>query len=205
MESATSPQKRERGCILSIERLLTFTRDMTALLETGPGEQQILDAGSRLLSALVAADDWLPDHFARPHAKYYQQYLLYADPLDRLSIVSFVWGPGQKTPVHDHTTWGIVGLLRGREREIAYSRQADGSYRATAEGVLLPGQTSCVSPAIGDVHQVFNDLSDQTSISIHVYGANIGRVQRHVFDPASGAEKSFVSGYASSFVPNLWS
>jgi predicted metal-dependent enzyme (double-stranded beta helix superfamily) len=187
-----------------MERLLTFTRDMTALLESGPGEARLLDDGSRLLSALVATDDWLPDHFARPHPEYYQQYLLYADPLDRLSIVSFVWGPGQKTPVHDHLTWGIVGLLRGREREVTYSRQADGSYCATAEAVLMPGQTSCVSPAIGDVHQVSNDLSDQTSISIHVYGANIGRVKRHVFDPVSGAEKSFVSGYASSFVPNLW-
>lgn len=187
-----------------MERLLTFTQDITALLESRPDEERILHDGSRLLSDLVASDDWLPDHFARPHPEYYQQYLLYADPLDRLSIVSFVWGPGQKTPVHDHLSWGIVGLLRGREREIAYSRQADGSYSATAEGVLVPGQTSCVSPAIGDVHEAANDLSGQTSISIHVYGANIGRVQRHVFDPASGAEKSFVSGYASSFVPNLW-
>ena len=64
---------------------------------------------------------------------------------------------------------------------------------------------TAVSPSIGDVHEVANDLSDQTSISIHVYGRNIGRVQRHVFDPATGAAKSFVSGYASRVVPNLWS
>jgi predicted metal-dependent enzyme (double-stranded beta helix superfamily) len=51
---------------------------------------------------------------------------------------------------------------------------------------------------------VANDLNDQVSISIHVYGANIGRVNRHVFDPATGAEKSFVSGYANNTVPNLW-
>jgi 3-mercaptopropionate dioxygenase len=204
MELEYSPLKRERGCIVSIERLLTFTRDMTALLETRPSEEQILHDGSRLLATLVAADDWLPEFCAQPHPQYYQQYLLYADPLDRLSIVSFVWGPRQKTPVHDHLTWGIVGLLRGREREIAYSRQADGSYRATGDGVLLPGQTSAVSPSIGDIHEVANDLDDQPSISIHVYGANIGRVKRHVFDPASGAEKSFVSGYASKLVPNLW-
>ena len=177
---------------------------MTVLLESGPGEEQILHDGGKLLATLVATDDWLPGYCAQPHPSHYQQYLLYADPLDRLSIVSFVWGPAQKTPIHDHLTWGIVGLLRGREREITYSRQTDGSYGATGEGVLLPGQTSCVSPAIGDIHEVANDLVDQPSISIHVYGANIGRVKRHVFDPVSGAGKSFVSGYASKHLPNLW-
>jgi predicted metal-dependent enzyme (double-stranded beta helix superfamily) len=69
----------------------------------------------------------------------------------------------------------------------------------------LPGQTSGVSPDIGDVHEVANDLADQVSISIHVYGRNIGRVRRHVFDPLSDAAKEFVSGYASAVVPNLWS
>ena len=190
---------------MSNEKLLAFTRNFTHLLETHPSEEQILSDGSRLLATLVASDDWLPEVFAQPHPKYYQQYLLYADPLDRLSIVSFVWGPGQKTPVHDHLTWGIVGMLRGRERTTTYEKQADGSYKATSESVLLPGQTLAVSPNIGDVHEVANDLSDETSISIHVYGANIGRVQRHVFDAKTGAEKSFVSGYASDRVPNLWS
>ena len=126
-------------------------------------------------------------------------------PLDRLSLVSFVWGPGQKTPVHDHLTWGLVGSLRGRERETTYALQSDGSYKPSGRGILTPGQTTAVSPTLGDVHEVANDLDDRTSISIHVYGRNIGRVSRHVFDPATGAAKTFVSGYASAVVPNLWS
>jgi predicted metal-dependent enzyme (double-stranded beta helix superfamily) len=190
---------------MSTEKLLTFVRAITQLLDTKPSEEIILTQGQQLLATLVAKDDWLPELFSRPHPQYYQQYLLYADPLDRLSIVSFVWGPGQKTPVHDHLTWGLVGGLRGRERETTYKKQADGSFKATGSGILLPGQTTTVSPRIGDVHEVANDLSDQPSISIHVYGRNIGRVQRHVFDAATGAEKSFVSGYASDVVPNLWS
>jgi predicted metal-dependent enzyme (double-stranded beta helix superfamily) len=190
---------------MSNQKLLEFVQRITALLETSPNEENILTHGQKLLAQLVAVDDWLPDQFAKPHPQYYQQYLLYADPLDRLSIVSFVWGPGQKTPVHDHLTWGLVGALRGRERETAYEKQPDGSYKAAGTSLLLPGQTTAVSPSIGDVHEVANDLADQPSISIHVYGRNIGQVNRHVFDPATGAEKSFVSGYASDVVPNLWS
>ena len=190
---------------MSQTKLLAFVQGITALLETNPNEEIILTHGQKLLAQLVATDDWLPEQFAKPHPQYYQQYLLYADPLDRLSIVSFVWGPGQKTPVHDHLTWGLVGCLCGREREIAYEKQPDGCYKATCTSLLLPGQTAAVSPTIGDVHEVANDLADQPSISIHVYGRNIGRVHRHVFDPVTGAEKSFVSGYASDVVPNLWS
>jgi predicted metal-dependent enzyme (double-stranded beta helix superfamily) len=189
---------------MSTQKLLDFVQGITRLIESGPPEDTIIGAGRDLLATLVSTDDWLPEQFARPHPQYYQQYLLYADPLDRLSIVSFVWGPGQKTPVHDHLTWGLVGSLRGRERETTYARQADGTYLATGTALLRAGETTAVSPAIGDVHEVANDLADQVSISIHVYGRNIGRVNRHVFDAATGRAKDFVSGYASTVVPNLW-
>ncbi len=189
---------------MSSEKLLTFVQDMTRLLDTKPSEERILTDGRALVARLVESDEWLPDAFAKPHPDHYQQYLLYADPLDRLSVVSFVWGPGQKTPLHDHLTWGLVGGLRGRERETTYARRPDGGYAQTGSGVLDAGETTVVSPAIGDVHEVANDLDDRASISIHVYGANIGRVKRHVFDKATGAAKTFVSGYASDVVPNLW-
>jgi len=69
---------------------------------------------------------------------------------------------------------------------------------------LLPGQVDRVSPTVGDIHEVSNALADKPSISIHVYGANIGAVKRHVFDPATGADKPFVSGYSSPLMPNFW-
>ena len=66
------------------------------------------------------------------------------------------------------------------------------------------GAIEIVSPTRGDIHEVANALPDRASISIHVYGANIGAVRRHVFDPDTGASKSFISGYSSQAVPNLW-
>jgi predicted metal-dependent enzyme (double-stranded beta helix superfamily) len=185
-------------------KLLTFVKELAALLETKPGEELIFSKGKNLLENLIAVDDWLPEEFCKPHPQYYQQYLLYADPLDRFSVVSFVWGPGQKTPVHNHTVWGMVGQLRGQERSANYHQQADGSYKADEFSLCKSGQVATVSPNTHDIHVVENALSDQTSISIHVYGGNIGRIQRAVFDPTTGAEKLFVSGYANSVTPNLW-
>jgi predicted metal-dependent enzyme (double-stranded beta helix superfamily) len=185
-------------------KLLTFVKELSLLLEQKPSEEIIFTKGKGLLETLIAVDDWLPDEFTKPHPQYYQQYLLYADPLDRFSIVSFVWGPGQKTPIHNHTVWGMVGQLRGEEKGTPYYRQAEGGFKIGEASICTPGHVDTVSPNTHDIHVVENNLSDQTSISIHVYGGNIGRIQRSVFDPITGAEKSFISGYANTIVPNLW-
>jgi predicted metal-dependent enzyme (double-stranded beta helix superfamily) len=50
---------------------------------------------------------------------------------------------------------------------------------------------------------VTNALRDRASVSIHVYGANIGAVERSTFD-AEGTPKRFVSGYSNTWTPNLW-
>ena len=69
---------------------------------------------------------------------------------------------------------------------------------------LRPGEVVKVSADTYDIHVVENAIPDRASISIHVYGGNIGAVARSVFDPATGAEKRFISGYTNSAVPNLW-
>lgn len=187
-------------------RFRSFLADMTRLVENAAGDEaKLLDQGSRLLGTLVSTDDWLPEAATKPHPEYYQQHLLYCDPLERFSVVSFVWGPGQTTPVHDHTVWGMVGMLRGAELCKAYAVPTAGKPMQAGETkTLKPGEVEKLSPRIGDVHQVSNALTDQVSISIHVYGANIGAVKRHVFDPATGKAKDFVSGYSSPQVPNFW-
>ena len=69
---------------------------------------------------------------------------------------------------------------------------------------LEPGDIDRVSPRIGDIHQVRNAFDDRVSISIHLYGGNIGRIERHAFSPDTGIAKPFVSGYSNTLVPNLW-
>src|SRR4051794_8765541 len=54
------------------------------------------------------------------------------DPFERFSVVSFVWGPGQKTPIHDHSVWGLVGVMRGAERARAF-RMRDRAPHAYGE------------------------------------------------------------------------
>jgi predicted metal-dependent enzyme (double-stranded beta helix superfamily) len=189
-----------------IRRLRSFVQDMTRAVEQfGQDEPAMLREGKRLLAGLIAHDDWLPREFAEAHPEGYRQYLLYCDPLERFSVVSFVWGPGHITPVHDHTVWGLVGVLRGAEKCEEYERAGDDRpMRKTGEHTVEPGGIDAVSPTVGDIHTVSNALADRASVSIHVYGANIGAVKRHVYVRETGAIEPFVSGYTNSVIPNLW-
>jgi predicted metal-dependent enzyme (double-stranded beta helix superfamily) len=184
----------------NLSRLRDFVRGMTHLVERhGADEPRMLDEGEKLLQGLIRHDDWLPAEFAAPSPESYRQYLLYCDPLERFSVVSFVWMPGHRTPIHNHTVWGLVGVMRGEELCEEFSP----SIRKTNAHPVKAGTVDRVSPTIGDIHVVSN-AGAQTAVSIHVYGANIGAIRRHVYDPASGQAKEFVSGYHNRALPNFW-
>lgn len=187
----------------SKDRLKDFIIAMRKLVDEADGDEAIiLRQGKDQLAELVRHDDWLPQAFAKADSECYQQNLLYCDPLERFCVVSFVWGPGQETPIHDHTTWGLVGMLRGAELSQSYQLVDDKPVAGETER-LEPGEVVMVSPTVGDIHRVQNAFDDRPSISIHVYGGNIGAIERNVFPPDGGV-KRFISGYANAELPNFW-
>jgi len=43
----------------------------------------------------------------------YRDHLLRAETDGSFSIIAVVWIPGQVTPVHDHITWCVSGVIQG--------------------------------------------------------------------------------------------
>ncbi len=187
----------------NLARLRAFVSAMGEVVDSRGSEADILSAGKALLTYLIATDDWLPEDYAQPGREYYRQYLLHCDSRERFSVVSFVWGPDQATPIHDHTVWGLVGVLRGAERVESFRRGATGELVCAGPAeIVRAGQVDAVSPRIGDIHRVSN-ADAGVSVSIHVYGGNIGAVSRATYSP-EGAAKPFISGYANPTLPNIW-
>ncbi|WP_340268737.1 cysteine dioxygenase family protein [Sphingobium mellinum] len=188
----------------NIARLRTFVTELADLMDIHQDEPALLAAAAPLLGQLVAHDDWLPAQFSAPGSRDYQQYLLHCDSRQRFSIVSFVWAPGQSTPIHNHQTWGLIGMLRGCEVNQSYVIDEAGIPRPKgAPERLTPGNVEMLSPTTGDIHKVWNYYEDRPSVSVHVYGANIGAVKRLSYD-AEGGSKTFISGYSNATLPNLW-
>ena len=148
--------------------LASFASDAERLLDDP-------DAIGMRLGALLARDGWLaPEHRAASHDGY-RQHLLHVSPCRRLSIVALVWLPGQRTPIHDHVSWCVVGVYEGRERETRYRAvEVDGERRLEPVGSIEanPGHVEVIVPSVEDIHSV-TAVADGPTISIHVYGADI--------------------------------
>lgn len=181
-----------------------FVRSLTELADMALDERAMLEAAQPLMADLLVRDTWLPDEFSAADSTRYRQYLLHCDAKERFSIVSFVWGPGQETPIHDHTVWGLLGVLRGCEVAQRYVQGDGGMHPTGALEYMESGALDMVSPTIGDIHRVRNGLKNRPSVSIHLYGGNIGTIDRHAFSE-DGTVKNFRSGYSLPSMPNIWS
>jgi predicted metal-dependent enzyme (double-stranded beta helix superfamily) len=100
----------------------------------------------------------------------YTGHTLHVEPDGSFSIVGLVWRPGQLTRIHDHITWCVFGVIQGVEHEELF----DADLNAVGSSDNHVGDVSGFAPP-GDIHRVHN-TSEETAISIHVYGTDVTRV-----------------------------
>lgn len=119
------------------------------------------------LGEAVASTDWLKPEQLRVDPAQYARHLLYADPLDRYTVVSLVWGNGQQSPIHGHHTWCGVAVYRGEISETFYN--ADNGRPAPLRTVRRKAGTLSFDEGDAGVHRIANPDGD-VAVSIHVYG-----------------------------------
>ena len=136
---------------------------------------QLASSVARSLADLIHEPNWLCEEHCQPGGQHYRQHLLHVAPDGGFSVVALVWTPGQRTPIHDHVAWCVVGVYEGEETETRYQLYGDAGHPFLVEtGVHTgrPGDTTALVPPDENIHEVRND-SSRAAISIHVYGANI--------------------------------
>jgi predicted metal-dependent enzyme (double-stranded beta helix superfamily) len=149
----------------------SFVRDAERLIDD---PHAIADRLKRLL----AADGWLAPEHQLPGRDTYRQHLLHVSRCRRLSVVALVWLPGQRTPIHDHVSWCVVGVYRGVESETHYRLvKRDGPPCLVPVGAFEApaGYVEALVPPAENIHSVAA-VGGQKTISIHVYGADIERL-----------------------------
>jgi 3-mercaptopropionate dioxygenase len=101
-------------------------------------------------------------------------HLLHAEPDGSFSVVALVWRPGQATPIHDHITWCVFGVIQGTEHETRYLLREDGWLEEAGTSANVVGEVASLTPP-GDIHRVHNGGAT-TAISLHIYGTDVNRV-----------------------------
>ena len=94
------------------------------------------------------------------------------------------------TPVHNHNSWGVLCVIRGRDRHILWARQDDGSF--AGQGQLRITQIRELGP--GDIAwfpEVPDDIHSQQGIGeaaweLAYFGRDPNARPRLYFDPDTG-------------------
>ncbi len=169
------------------DSLGAFATDVEALRLAHDGDRPLAEAVAARLKRLLADPDWLPAHHRMPADDGYCPHVVHVAPDGGWSLVSLVWKPGQRTPIHDHVSWCVVGVYQGEEEETRYRLYARGGERFLVEAGrhrARAGTTVALVPPDEDIHAVAN-VGDGIAISLHVYGADIAKLGssiNHRFD-----------------------
>ncbi|TCP47826.1 putative metal-dependent enzyme (double-stranded beta helix superfamily) [Tamaricihabitans halophyticus] len=182
----------------SVAEVHDFALTVRALVDHYPNERDVTASIADTLAELLADKAFtLPASHITAHPDHYVMYPLYVAPDGAFSIASAVWNVGQRTPVHGHETWGVVGIYSGVEREVRYAKPADGVVpERLGEHDWSPGEVTVCCTTDDDVHAV-SCAGDLPCVGIHVYGANIGELRRRSYDADTGDVAWFVSPWAT--------
>jgi len=118
----------------------------------------------------------LPQHY-RSDPGGYTRNLIYEAPDETLSLYSIVWLPGQWTPVHDHGSWGVVGVVEGVLEERNYVRLSpdrgkDADIELARGGTILlrHGAVTSFVPNPDHIHVTGVPDDRPRAVSLHLYG-----------------------------------
>ena len=161
-----------------------FVTDLEMITSVDSDQAEMIRKISRKLRLLLDGEEFLTKEEQVPNPDGYARHLVYIDRRRRFVVMSGVWQPGQGTPVHDHGTWGVMGICSGELKVTNYLRLDDRStpghakLRESAGMWCGHGNVSYVLPPNEELHKV--ECLEQLTITLHVYGREI--VECNMYD-----------------------
>jgi len=167
------------------EDLLSLCRTAVA---TGDEAEisQILKAG---LFDLARRDKLGSVGYPAPSATRYSRRLVYADAWGRFVVIAMTWGPGQKTPLHDHAgVWCVEVVVDGQMEVVNYQLMEENKrlrhcrFEQRETVPAPPASAGALIPPFE--HHVFGNAGSGVAHTLHVYGGPMNRCD--IFEPLGG-------------------
>ncbi len=181
-----------------------FVARATACSRERPEPADCVLALAPLMLDLVeqAATFLQPEHY-RSSAASYSRNLIFNAPDASLSLYAIVWLPGQWTPVHDHGSWGVVGVVEGVLEERSYvrlspDRGADSDIELARGGVILlrRGAVTSFVPNPDHIHVTGVPAERPRAVSLHLYGRTMSDF--NIYDVAARSRRRIAVAYNES-------
>jgi predicted metal-dependent enzyme (double-stranded beta helix superfamily) len=185
-------QFNEEARMRSYETVDAFIADVKDALAGNEPSDATLERIADLMRALVrsALVDRVHDELAGNIHTGRQAGPLYTDE-SGLTLVRGRFEPDALTPIHNHGSWGVIGVYRGRDRYQIWRRLDEQHGAGTAhvelveERTLEPGDVAILPPPPQDIHAQ-QGLDGAPAYEFVLFGKNTMLLPRLYFDPARG-------------------
>jgi predicted metal-dependent enzyme (double-stranded beta helix superfamily) len=171
----TAPEPGLEDLYAAIRAVTRSPDDWECLAETvAAAVRPILPSATEVLPAVPADARYGAD----------QGQVLHVEADGSFSVVALVTRPGYATSIHDHTSWCVVGVVAGQERDERFRVAGAGGFlELTGTRIDEAGTVTGFAPP-GDIHRVEN-FGDGLGVSLHIYGTDINRIGnsiRRIYD-----------------------
>jgi predicted metal-dependent enzyme (double-stranded beta helix superfamily) len=190
--SDTGTSLKERKRLNQHDTIAVFIRDVKQILAADPKQGAVLELVAERMRKLVADPsirNWQEEPVGNVHSGQ-QPGPLYQDE-SGLTLMHARFGPESMTPIHNHHSWAIVGVYRGRDlyqkwrRSDAGNGAGDAQVELVEERVLEPGDVAIVPAPPQDIHAQ-QGCAGEAAYELVLFGTNPAGKPRLYFDPAQG-------------------
>ncbi len=109
--------------------------------------------------------------------------ILQSDP-DGLTLMLARFSPEEETPVHNHGSWGVACVVRGRDRYRHWRVADDGRVDILYEKDLDPGSFVTFLGPPHDIHSQRGIGGD--ALELVLFGRDVTSIPRNYYDPETG-------------------
>lgn len=174
------------------DTIALFIHDVKQILVASPKQDDVLERIAERMRKLVADPsirNWQEEPVGNIHSGQ-QPGPLYQDE-SGLTLMHARFGSESMTPIHNHHSWAIVGVYRGRDlyqkwrRIDAGNAAGDAQVELIEERVLEPGDVVIVPAPPQDIHAQ-QGWAGEAAYELVLFGTNPAGKPRLYFDPAQG-------------------
>src|SRR5262245_8516775 len=151
MYSSRPPKGRDGREALGLDELVVAVR---AAVGRRADWQTTAGIVARELKGHLPTGDVLSAEQRAGDPSRYRSHVLHVEPDGNFSIVALVWRPGQVTPIHDHVTWCVFGVVRGIEHEELFTLdEADGCLVEAGSSTSEAGEVRSEERRVGNEYR----------------------------------------------------
>ena len=173
-------------------RLYRFLTELEDVLNEAQDQCSCLPAIRMLVRKLIINSYWVQSQYSQPDEQTGSSVLILYDELGfPLTVQTVTFAPGTRSTIHNHGTWGVIALLKGKEKNTFWQRDSgvEGELKVipTGEIYLSPGDVISLTPDA--IHSV-EAMGDEPTVTFNIYGETNPQ-ERFEFDLVAQTAKKF--------------